>query len=163
VTPGVDGRVRPVTPVTPGVDGRVRPGAVTPGFDGRVRPVTPVTPGVDGRVRPGLVTPGIVDQPRPNSARCSGGPSPSAGVVGSNFTLTGSGFGSDRGRVTVTVGNIGAAIRRLSDSSMLVEVPPGTPGGAITVRVGGSPTTCGSFTVDAGRRPRDAHFPGRSQ
>jgi hypothetical protein len=146
----------------------VRPGVVTPGVDGRIRPVTPVrpgvTPGIDGRIRPGgITTPGVVEQPVPMGMRCSGGPSPNRGVVGSNFTITGTGFGSDRSRASASVGNIVAAIRRLSDTSALIEVPPGTPGGTVTLRNGGSSTTCGSFTVEAGRRPRDAHFPGRAQ
>lgn len=81
--------------------------------------------------------------------------------MGSNFTISGRGFGTDRHRVTVTVGNIGGAIRRMSDTSMMVEVPPGTgSGGTVTVRVNGRPQACGSFTVTPGARPRDAHFPG---
>ena len=155
--PGVAGRGREV-PEAPPVRGGGRAVATTPGVRSGGRQV-PTAPGVAGRTRPGLTAPPVEERNGPIECR---GPTPAHGVVGSLFTLHGRGFGDSVSGVRVSVAGIAAAIRRINDRRLQIEVPPGTgEGGPVIVRIGRQAGHCGSFEVRPGIRPRDAHFPGR--
>ncbi|MEO6044759.1 MAG: IPT/TIG domain-containing protein, partial [Tepidiformaceae bacterium] len=58
--------------------------------------------------------------------------SPASGVIGSTVTLTGTGF---IGTTSVTVGGVTASFSFVSDSSLTVVIPAGTPNGVVDIRV----------------------------
>ena len=72
---------------------------------------------------------------------------PTSGAVGTEVTISGSGFGTTQG--TVSFGGISASITSWSDTRIVVEVPAGLTSGevSVVVTVGGQPITVGTFTV----------------
>ena len=60
------------------------------------------------------------------------GVSPATGAIGSTVTLTGTGF---IGTTSVTVGGVVASFTIVSDTSLTVVIPAGTPNGVVDIRV----------------------------
>lgn len=75
------------------------------------------------------------------------GISPSQGSVGTQVTITGSGFGSAQGTSVVTFNGIPATPSSWSDTSIVVNAPNGVSTGKIAVQEGGMVTTGPLFTV----------------
>jgi RHS repeat-associated protein len=71
--------------------------------------------------------------------------SPSSGEAGSSFTITGSGFTSTQG--TVTLNGHAVTVSSWSSSSIVVVVPFGTTSGPVVVTASGVPTNGFGFTV----------------
>jgi hypothetical protein len=79
--------------------------------------------------------------------------SPSAGIIGTLFTINGTNFGSSTG--TVTVGGVSASIQSWSDNSIVVQVPSSLNPGSVNVVVTTSvePSNPVSFQVTLPQPP----------
>ena len=80
-----------------------------------------------------------------------GGLTPSQGIPGYKFTITGTHFGKTQGLGTVYFGSVHAKIDSWSDTSITAYVPDGLASGTYPVSVngaGGQPAGGGSFTVN---------------
>src|SRR5260370_19849429 len=74
---------------------------------------------------------------------------PNSGFIGTQVTITGTGFGSLQGSSIVTFNGTSATPTSWNDTSIVVPVPAGATSGNVVVTVGAS-TASASFTVTAG-------------
>src|SRR6266481_5260558 len=74
--------------------------------------------------------------------------SPGSGAVGSQVTITGSGFGATQGTGTVSFNGTAASIVSWSDTQIVATVPTGATTGNVTVQQGGTVSNGVSFTVN---------------
>ena len=77
------------------------------------------------------------------------GISPSSGPIGTNVTISGSGFGATQGSSAVSLNGTNATIFTWSDTSIVAIVPIGSTSGQFSVTVNGQPANSSSFTVTA--------------
>ena len=75
------------------------------------------------------------------------GLSPNSGLVGTNTTITGTGFGATKGTSTVTFNGTTASPTSWSATSIVVPVPAGATSGGVVVTVGGIVSNSSTFTV----------------
>ena len=72
---------------------------------------------------------------------------PNEGTVGTNVTITGEGFGTNKNSVTVTFSGAEANIDGLSDKEIITSVPEQAETGVVQIEVGDVTTTGPTFTI----------------
>ncbi len=74
--------------------------------------------------------------------------SPESGTVGTEITITGTGFPSDASEINLTFGGVAATIGSLSSTRIVTTVPAGATSGQVNIVANGvTQTTPSSFTV----------------
>src|SRR6266568_2141856 len=77
------------------------------------------------------------------------GVSPTSGVVGSQATVTGTGFGATQGSSTISLNGTSATVASWSHTSIVAFVPSGASSGPFSVTVSGQTVNSATFTVTA--------------
>ncbi len=83
----------------------------------------------------------------PPSAPTINSLSPTSGGMGSNVTISGSGFGATQGSSTVTFNGVSSTPSQWSDTSIVAAVPTSATSGPVVVTVNGTASNGSSFTV----------------
>ena len=73
--------------------------------------------------------------------------SPASGVIGTQVTITGAGFGAEQKSSFVTINNISVVASLWSDTRIIVSVPSGARTGPVEVTVDGIASAGVGFTV----------------
>lgn len=73
--------------------------------------------------------------------------SPTSGVVGTEVSVSGTGFGATQGSSTISLNGTNAVVASWSDTSIITFVPAGASSGPFTVRVNGNTANSSTFTV----------------